>query len=873
MLRFFVQDAFSRSDSVLNQTDGEGGSAISRTKKGSLLGSARIPGRGTNRGAGIRYRIRWRGKGRGRRAGAKSSSFSENRSGSWFSDQRGGAHHAKAASRPRRGLLASRTDSDASGLEKEHPDVHEDPESKRRKLMARIRRLRHTETMRALAEERERMKSRKRHQELTDRVWGGAGHKGPPSSDREDAVSLYETDRGGVVDLSAPAGTRSAAGGAGTVDKGSGGSAGRNLTLWSGSTSIVMGCCTRYAEPPYNTSKIVSFINRYEFVSQLPFPVLVRDVRSRGGVLGVMSARVKQRLCEMVLLPGQSKAFHSMESKVTLTHPARTLTSLPFSLVPPHVPTSFQVELTFSPGGAAGGGKGATVSGGGIQGSGSRSVIVQVNIVSGLFGDVPALPYTYNGLFLVLTIPTCPQFQICNMTRYCLAYLPADVSRQQRQQLAGDGAGQAPPLTDHSTAHVAAAVAFTDGGAPGLTSPTGPAASHQILLPAQLHQNPNVWAGGDSRAPHTTAGGAAQAVGNARKRAGIGSGHSAGVVDKVAASGLSANGRLVPPHSAVPYIPPVQKNIENVRVNLRVVDAQHCNWSTHCLANVVDHLQPIEFLPRRAPVVSNAGDYSIAANPEEGARAISSTTVTGYVQPTVAPLINVGPAVSASAAGSARQPSVTSFGLLQPHMSRATSSQQPGSGGGGSGTAAPSASGLGSAASQRGPVAFQANGGGGGPSSLHVTPPPATSATTLSLVTTSHLSPRPHVGRVNTGAMGDNTAAGSGARGAFRSVASGTPGPDGVHLFPAGPLGVLPAPSPGIATPTSNAGAGERNKNVLTAYGVGSDGGPAAYSLPFGDNTDTLLHPELTPRRRVKIANQRYAVTSFWGREGGYLRP
>lgn len=183
------------------------------------------------------------------------------------------------------------------------------------------------------------------------------------------------------------------------------------------SRTLVLGSCTRYADPPYSTTKIVSVMPRYIFLSKLPFPVMVREVRTRSRVLGgVMGGgRLKQSLTEMAVHPGESKAFHGLEGRVLLSHGERCMASSPFSLVPPHVPTFFQVELVPREASAFYGAQ-----------QGEQFLIVQVSIVSGLFGDVPALPYSYNGSFIVLSLPDYPQFVLMNLSRLPIAYESAD---------------------------------------------------------------------------------------------------------------------------------------------------------------------------------------------------------------------------------------------------------------------------------------------------------------------------------------------------------------------------------------------------------------------------------------------------------------
>lgn len=204
------------------------------------------------------------------------------------------------------------------------------------------------------------------------------------------------------------------------------GDQGRSGTA-SSMPTLVLGLCTRYGDAPYSTTKIVSVIPRYMFISRLPFPVMVRQVRSRSRVLGgAMGGRGKTAPCELALLPGETKAFHGVEPRVLLTHVAKSLVSCPFSLVPAHVPSFFQVEMT-----PRGGGAQVYLP--------EHCTIVQVSIVSGLFGDVPALPYTYNGSFIVLSLPDHPQFAILNLSSYYLAHSPAERSRRNQQSQLRDG--------------------------------------------------------------------------------------------------------------------------------------------------------------------------------------------------------------------------------------------------------------------------------------------------------------------------------------------------------------------------------------------------------------------------------------------------
>ncbi|OEH74298.1 hypothetical protein cyc_03597 [Cyclospora cayetanensis] len=195
----------------------------------------------------------------------------------------------------------------------------------------------------------------------------------------------------------------------------------------SSPTALVLGLCTRYGDAPYSTTKIVSVIPRFIFISRLPFPVMVREVRSRSRVLGgAMGSRSKAMPCELALLPGETKAFHGMEPRVLLTHAEKSLVSCSFSLVPAHVPFFFQVEMTPK--------RGRAVY------LPEHCTIIQVSIVSGLFGDVPALPYTYNGSFIVLSLPEHAQFAILNLTSYYLAHAPVERSRRTQQNQLRDDA-------------------------------------------------------------------------------------------------------------------------------------------------------------------------------------------------------------------------------------------------------------------------------------------------------------------------------------------------------------------------------------------------------------------------------------------------
>lgn len=59
--------------------------------------------------------------------------------------------------------------------------------------------------------------------------------------------------------------------------------------------------------------------------------------------------------------------------------------------------------------------------------------VVQVNVVSGSFFEKigsSGVPYTYNGLFFVLSIPEFPNFQIRNLTRY-----PLEFCLQEKRQM------------------------------------------------------------------------------------------------------------------------------------------------------------------------------------------------------------------------------------------------------------------------------------------------------------------------------------------------------------------------------------------------------------------------------------------------------
>lgn len=204
-------------------------------------------------------------------------------------------------------------------------------------------------------------------------------------------------------------------------------------------STLVLGLCTRYGEAPYSTTKIVSVIPRYVFISRLPFSVVVREVRSRSRVLGgAMGGRQKVSPCELSLLAGETKAFHGVEPRVLLTQAERSLVSCSFSLVPAHVPSFFQVELT-----PRGGGTQVYLP--------EHCPIVQVSIVSGLFGDVPALPYTYNGSFIVLSLPENPQFAILNLSSYFLAHAPAERSRRTQQNQLRDDAFAIPVTSGSQT--------------------------------------------------------------------------------------------------------------------------------------------------------------------------------------------------------------------------------------------------------------------------------------------------------------------------------------------------------------------------------------------------------------------------------------
>lgn len=130
----------------------------------------------------------------------------------------------------------------------------------------------------------------------------------------------------------------------------------------------------------------------------------------------------------------------------------RLLTSPPFSLVPSDVPSTFQVELTASassPSGARGlvcdpvtlrdgllqcvflehcGVFCSALSLSSFFRRGDIQQVIQVNVVSGNFSEAvgsSGLPYTYNGLFFVLSIPEFPLFQIRNLTRFTLEFISA----------------------------------------------------------------------------------------------------------------------------------------------------------------------------------------------------------------------------------------------------------------------------------------------------------------------------------------------------------------------------------------------------------------------------------------------------------------
>lgn len=52
--------------------------------------------------------------------------------------------------------------------------------------------------------------------------------------------------------------------------------------------------------------------------------------------------------------------------------------------------------------------------------------VIQVNVVSGYFSEKVGrngLPYTYNGLFFVLSIPEFSNFQVRNLTKFTLEFV------------------------------------------------------------------------------------------------------------------------------------------------------------------------------------------------------------------------------------------------------------------------------------------------------------------------------------------------------------------------------------------------------------------------------------------------------------------
>ncbi|KAF8821048.1 hypothetical protein IE077_002514, partial [Cardiosporidium cionae] len=139
-----------------------------------------------------------------------------------------------------------------------------------------------------------------------------------------------------------------------------------------------IGCCTRVAESPFNTSKIITFINRYEFLNLLPFPVMLKGVRE---VRGRSNRMRKQSLPDEIYLEMHKiKAFHTVDFSATV------------EILQPHMISSpFPLRHN------------------------------EVNVISGRFSDTASIPYSFNGFFFIISIPEQPQFQICNNTNFLIA--------------------------------------------------------------------------------------------------------------------------------------------------------------------------------------------------------------------------------------------------------------------------------------------------------------------------------------------------------------------------------------------------------------------------------------------------------------------
>ncbi|GIX63361.1 amine-terminal region of A TM vesicle-mediated sorter protein [Babesia caballi] len=183
---------------------------------------------------------------------------------------------------------------------------------------------------------------------------------------------------------------------------------------------VCLGSTVRYAEYPFNMCKIVSVTNMYTFVNKLPFTVCVRGAPVNHSHVDMLSY---DESSEVMILPGESGALNAPFQGAYIIKVENDICSGIFSLQYPRLPHLFQLELNsnnlvYS-----------TVA--------TRGLLVQVNVISGVF-EGSHMPYSYNGYYFVLSLPSKPQFQILNLTGYTLAYTVPENMKTVEAQMVED---------------------------------------------------------------------------------------------------------------------------------------------------------------------------------------------------------------------------------------------------------------------------------------------------------------------------------------------------------------------------------------------------------------------------------------------------
>ncbi|AFZ79892.1 hypothetical protein BEWA_027410 [Theileria equi strain WA] len=188
------------------------------------------------------------------------------------------------------------------------------------------------------------------------------------------------------------------------------------------STNLTLGCTVRYSSFPYNTCKIVVISNLFTFVNKLPFSICIRGVTADGGIEEFGNDNELEGISNcLVITPGETCELNTPCTHACVIKLENGNYSSKFPLIPPRVPTNFQLELNSE-----------NVA---YTTMASRGILIQVNVISGKFAE-SKLPYTYNGYYFVLSIPNTSHYQVLNITRYTLAYtVPENVKTMEAKMV------------------------------------------------------------------------------------------------------------------------------------------------------------------------------------------------------------------------------------------------------------------------------------------------------------------------------------------------------------------------------------------------------------------------------------------------------